>query len=758
LVSSGSIIIRKDETIYFPILIVYPKATPYIPPEIYILEKPISKANIEAFTKLEPDLIRDQLSGNKKIFNRRHQGIDGKICFYESQDAHNDNAEAFCIKDILNRIRLWLSGQIPVDSREVDLFSHFPNQAHDIQALMTDIFFDDEIIKGEFYFAISKAITVNRLDDIGQRKTYIGVFIVGENENALSISPKIYKNDKLVLFAGIPNPDKLILDEKRGEINELLTNGELIKGYWWNIIEEPTPFSSVMELAKYIGNGNIEKGYTEITSKFGAEIRNIVDSPLYVGIRYPIRPHIKEKTRSKEWQTLRLVRIGNRTPIIPCDENELIERLSDYRIEAVKSDYITDEYYHLRNTGIVERQGVRDECVSIIGCGALGSEIADCISKAGVGNVLLIDKENINTHNAIRHVVGFDNLNLPKSLGLARHIAFHNPFVNVLMDKYCIDILKADINSYLPSEFIGISTIADDSTEAYLNAQAVEANRIVFYGRALRGGKVGRIFRVVPHKDACKNCLALYKMDGNDILPIIEEDPDLPVIANECNNPIRPASAADLKLISSIISKIVINHVQGNDDGANHWIWTTESLLSFDVSPKRPGLIHATYIPPHPDCTVCKRIADAHADIKKDVLEFMRSEISKSPAIETGGILIGTKNNLDYSISLATGPGPNAEKKRTHFLRDTKFCQDELDNAITKIGQSVQYIGEWHYHTTGGNLPSGIDIQSLTAIAKQDNYQIDNPIMIILSPQLEHSVTIHSKDNMCVEISSKIIG
>lgn len=55
-----------------------------------------------------------------KYFNRRHQNEDGSICFIETGDLHSENAERYQIKEIIKRIRIWLSGKIPKDSREIE--------------------------------------------------------------------------------------------------------------------------------------------------------------------------------------------------------------------------------------------------------------------------------------------------------------------------------------------------------------------------------------------------------------------------------------------------------------------------------------------------------------------------------------------------------------------------------------------------------------------------------------------------------------
>ena len=316
---------------------------------------------------------------------------------------------------------------------------------------------------------------------------------------------------------------------------------------------------------------------------------------------------------------------------------------------------------------------------------------------------------------------------MPKSLGMAEHLVLHNPFVNVNCN--FSNILFSDIDDYFPKDTIGISTIADDNIEAYLNEQSVNNDRTVFYCRALRGGKVGRIFRVIPNTDACKVCLGLYKHENNPLFKKIEEDKDLPVLTNECNNPVRPASAADLKLLSSIFARIIIDFIEGKNTDKNHWIWFSESLDELKLDNSIDGSICFNNIPPHPNCPVCQKLEDKKIFIKNDAYQLMKQESTESKEIETGGVLIGYRTeNGSYVVFKASKPGPNATRTNIRFKKDEKYCQKFLDDAYSELGEKGLYIGEWHYHPTGGNIPSGTDIKSLTEIAAQENYRIDRPV------------------------------
>jgi integrative and conjugative element protein (TIGR02256 family) len=743
LISSGDIIVHKGKTTYHPILIVYPDATPYIPPTIYTLKASLDEETMRQLSTLPPNEIGGKVQDKVTFAERRHQNIDGSICFLEAGDLHSENAEAYPVKEILKRIRTWLAGRIPKDSPEVELFYHFRQRSNDLQYLLPDPFFDTEIVKGRYFASLSAVI-----QDIPP-KTYIGTAIMGENKGGIAILPKVYINDGLILFAQTPDLRKLLIEGKTAEIDKEKGKGNLIEGSWWDINEEPVPFSTIDILAKYLGKNDETKGIAELLKTLNKELKKLEDI-IHIGLRFPGRH------REKDWQMLRLRRKG-RPPVLREDVEEFKTRLSDYAIEAVYQEYITEEYFHLRNKGRADRSILKGAKVSIIGCGALGSETADALGKAGIGQLILVDKETMKAHNAVRHCLGINRTGFFKTLAMREAVYLHNPFVKT--ESASLNILFSKLDSYLPEGVVGISTIADDNVEAYLNEAAVTENRTVFYCRGLRGGKAARIFRVIPHSDACKTCLSLYRQDKNQSFVDIEEDKDLPAITNECNNPVRPASAADIKAFAGIFARIIIGYLQGTDAEKNHWIWTTEALEGLKLENPTQGSLFSWNILPHPNCPTCQKLEEKKVYMLREAYEFAKEESSASKDIETGGILLGYRtSDGKYVITRSIGPGPKAVRTATWFEKDTEYCQGEIEKTFIELAEKGLYLGEWHYHTIGGNSPSGIDIKSLKEIAAQGNYRIDKPIMIIFSPALECAITIHDKTGQCVKLPIQVIG
>ena len=97
LISSGEVIVHKEKTTYHSILIVYPDATPYIPPTIYTLKSSLDEETARKLSALPANEIGEKIQDKVTFFERRHQNMDGSICFLEAGDLHSESAEIYRI-------------------------------------------------------------------------------------------------------------------------------------------------------------------------------------------------------------------------------------------------------------------------------------------------------------------------------------------------------------------------------------------------------------------------------------------------------------------------------------------------------------------------------------------------------------------------------------------------------------------------------------------------------------------------------------
>lgn len=740
LVSCGEIIVRQAETKKFPILIVYPESTPYSLPRVFLLDSLLSKKEIRGVSSLKLSQVQEYVKDRIRFYHLRHQGEDGSLCLLENDNLYLEGAQTYSIRQVLSRLRDWFagldSGRLPPDSPEVELFFHFKNKDRTVEILVPDFAFDDTLSDGILYAA--QTPTPQAL-----KRNYIAVAIFGQKKSGVIVPPRVYDRQQHLMFTRSPKLEEIIQHEikgteQQGIIQSKLESEELIKVHWFDISLEPQPFEKVEELAYYVGNGDVGIGQKRLVNWLESAIGKV--NLIYVGLRFPGR------RGGKEWQFFILKKGPNLKYLFDNSFEVKCEMLSKYDIYALYSEIFTDQSFHIRNSTLANRDILKNRKITVIGCGALGSEIADAVAKAGVGQICLIDKEMLRAHNAVRHLAAIDRMGIPKVFAVAERLILHNPFVDVdfLSGDHLVNILVSNINAYFLEGSIGVSTIADDNVEAYLNEQAIVYDKTIFYARAMRGGKAARIFRVIPGKDACKNCLALYYKEKDPRFTVIPEDETLPTISNECNNPIRPASAADLKLIAGITSRLIIDYLQQGERDKNHWVWTTEISGVIASNEQTPFSVHASFLPPHPNCRYCMIEDPIQIIISEAALQCMKREINRDPTLETGGILIGYKDNARaICVETASEPGPKAIKETARFSRDVEYCQNIVDESYRKYGAKGLYVGEWHYHPSSDNRPSNRDLLSLTEIAEQKEYVLDKPMMIIFSNELKLSCTVH---------------
>ncbi|HRI32854.1 MAG TPA: ThiF family adenylyltransferase [Saprospiraceae bacterium] len=729
--SHGNIIVRLDKIYRFPILVVYTEATPYALPLIYPLNKNLSFEELEelAKTNLE-ELEKKILSFVEFYYHLRHQNQTGNLCIIE-WDNLDDGFQFYGIKNILSRVRDWFSGIItgnfPLDSQEVSFFAHFNNINNEFRLLYNDIFLNEDLVEGEIYGILFNYISKDRFHT-HDRWTYFGCIILGKNKQG------IYENINCMLPNSLPKEGiNTIIDliHKKEKLTNLIIEHKVLKSFWFQILKEPQPFKTLNDLIIMIGDGDYKAGLRRLKTFYFEELI-LQPNSFIIAIRFPNRKGIQE------FQLFKVLKKSHKEAKINTSEEELFEYIVEaYElVEAIYCEKFTDSTFHERNQGCVKRDILINKTINIVGVGALGSEITDSLGKAGVGKLNLFDNQEMNIHNPVRHVCGLDTAGIPKVVSVAETIFNHNPFVDIFVGY--VNINSIDLNNFFPEDSITISSIADDNTEGYLNERAIISNKVVYYARALRGAKVGRIFRVIPGKDACFHCLNLYRNENREFI-IIPDDEDLPTLRNECNNPIRPASAADLKLISALTSRILLDEIQQGYGENNHWIWSTES-----IEPLQPFQMHSQFIASHPKCYYCNHDKKVDVVLPTEIESEMKDLILKNPKVETGGVLAGKIDTTgNFVITNASGPGPNAIHSATKFEKDKEFCQKFLDDLFLSSNKEIVYIGEWHSHPNENNNPSNTDIKSLSEISFQKEYLTDIPIMIIFTNTGIPSCTIH---------------
>ncbi|MBX3037793.1 MAG: Mov34/MPN/PAD-1 family protein [Anaerolineales bacterium] len=120
--------------------------------------------------------------------------------------------------------------------------------------------------------------------------------------------------------------------------------------------------------------------------------------------------------------------------------------------------------------------------------------------------------------------------------------------------------------------------------------------------------------------------------------------------------------------------------------------------------------------------------------VSLEVIEFIEREAYLSRKTETGGVIggIGRVEDKNVFITKVSNGGPNAIKKPFFFSRDTKYCQEIVNEWARNSNGEVDYLGEWHKHLEREPKPSSIDIETMKKISQSSDYHISQPILMII--------------------------
>jgi integrative and conjugative element protein (TIGR02256 family) len=707
----GDLLIRGSRgTTRHRILFTYPTTFPYQAPLVQpVVALPDREPHSE---KLQP-LLR----------SARHQMAYGVLCLIES-DPFRSNGEIIGGIDILRRAEAWFfaveSGMNPYDSPEAELEAHMNLGGH---ILVGPEFYGQDLEVGGSFYATHVRV--------GNLVWLLGVAISSDLANLA-----MFRDSRKTLARPFP----WIRTDLWDAAQRIVDHGDnfadwertgIVKGIWFDLPSEPSPPQTGAELLAILAESGHGDRLTTALNLIRLQIWKERD--VFVGLRF-----INRKTEL-EWlfTSLKLRQELEATPLV-MTEDQKQSLISRAPLFALRSHSLLPRLLMLRNERRIP-EALELKNIALLGGGALGSTVGDLFAKAGVGTLSIFDKDIMEVGNAIRHVAGIESFGLAKADATALTLVQHNPFCDIRVGR--ADLLKSfeTIESALSNSDFAVSTVADESVESAINEVATRIGKTVYYVRAMRGGAVGRIFRVIPGRDACRYCLAYYVREGptelSEWLNVIEQE-DM-VLGFECGNPIIASSGADLSMIASLTVKLVLDDLSVRYGAANHWLWTTE------VVPDHPALLEpyklsSKTLPRFAQCPFCSDPPIKRIVLPSSIRTFMSNQAAAANGSEVCGVLLGHfDENQTVEVVYASDAGPKAKSTPTGCWRDVDYVQQWVDNKLGQGNDKLRYVGEWHSHPTLDTRPSHVDVDSLSGIATSQNYLCPTPIMVVLGRSTE---------------------
>lgn len=156
--------------------------------------------------------------------------------------------------------------------------------------------------------------------------------------------------------------------------------------------------------------------------------------------------------------------------------------------------------------GAAGQRRLMESHVTVCGCGALGTVLANILARAGVGHLRVVDRDFIEMNNLQRQVL-FDEHDvaesLPKAEAAARKIAAINSLVHV--EPVVADVDHTNILDLVRDADLILDGTDNFETRYLINDVAVSLGKPWVYGGCI--GSHGQSMTILPGETPCLRCV-----------------------------------------------------------------------------------------------------------------------------------------------------------------------------------------------------------------------------------------------------------
>lgn len=213
--------------------------------------------------------------------------------------------------------------------------------------------------------------------------------------------------------------------------------------------------------------------------------------------------------------------------------------------------------------GSIGQQHLSQATVLIVGAGALGSSSAETLVRAGVGKVIIADRDYVEWSNLQRQQLFTEQDaqdRMPKAIAAQRRLQQINSAVNI--EAHITDVTADEMADLVQNVDLIMDATDNFETRLIINDISQKYNIPWIYGGCV--GSYGITFTIVPHQTPCLQCLMESAPLGGDtcdtsgiIPPAVQM-----VVAHQCTEAIKILSGNRDQLRGTLLSFDLWNNEQ----------------------------------------------------------------------------------------------------------------------------------------------------------------------------------------------------
>ncbi|NUQ75581.1 MAG: ThiF family adenylyltransferase [Polyangiaceae bacterium] len=296
--------------------------------------------------------------------------------------------------------------------------------------------------------------------------------------------------------------------------------------------------------------------------------------------------------------------------------NAMLKQCGVSLLYAQASEEVISQKIFMRvDECLAQRDHLRRARVAIVGLGSLGSTVALTLAKAGVYRFTLIDPEPLEPENIARHVGGVIEIGNFKVDAVARAILRVNPDAEIIPvpallsldpEGWALDPMRHLLEVVRDPTGVSVCTTATTDAERLVNAVAVTENGPAIFAAVLGRAEHGRIFRVLPGKTPCYQCVLLAQAANPGRFPRFNPA-DIGVPGYHA--PGIPGLGMDVDQVALLTARLTLQTLGERIPGGigyppangDHFLWSNHGGWAVDG----PLQVRIERIERQPECPVC---------------------------------------------------------------------------------------------------------------------------------------------------------
>lgn len=156
--------------------------------------------------------------------------------------------------------------------------------------------------------------------------------------------------------------------------------------------------------------------------------------------------------------------------------------------------------------GRERQERLTEKTAVVVGCGALGSHIASHLARAGVGRLVLADRDFVEWHNLPRQALYSEadaQAGVPKAVAAARRLRRLNSLVEI--ERFVMDVNADTVEDLIAGADVVLDGADNFEVRYLLNEACVKHGIPWVYGGVL--GTYGLTAAILPGETPCLRCL-----------------------------------------------------------------------------------------------------------------------------------------------------------------------------------------------------------------------------------------------------------